>query len=183
MAFWRELLAVYPDARCILTVRDSTEQWYTSQMSTVMPFFWTFVAPTTLAGRIYKALLPTTAHDRMAALLYKHYTYKDLATNGVQFYAEQNAEVLKTVPRENLLVFNVSEGWGPLCEFLGVKVPKHPFPRGNDRRVFQENGKKVVGILNRVVAVNAAKVLSVAFVWYAFVWTFAFLLTLVRSSS
>jgi len=174
MVFCRELLATYPDVKCILTVRDSTEQWYASQMSTVMPFFWTFFAPTNLAGRIYRALLPKAALDRMAALLYKHYMYKDLATNGKRFYEEHNAEVMRTVPRENLLVFNVKEGWEPLCGFLGVEVPNYPFPKGNDRKAFQENGKKYAGILNRVVAVNAAKLLcafgmSMTFIWYALV--------------
>jgi Sulfotransferase domain len=26
----------------------------------------------------------------------------------------------------------VKEGWGPLCEFLGVEEPDKPFPRLND---------------------------------------------------
>jgi hypothetical protein len=27
-----------------------------------------------------------------------------------------------------LLVFNVKEGWEPLCQFLGKEVPTEPFP-------------------------------------------------------
>lgn len=34
-------------------------------------------------------------------------------------------------PKENLLVFNAKEGWGPLCKFLGVDIPSQPFPREN----------------------------------------------------
>ena len=33
---------------------------------------------------------------------------------------------------ENSLVFDVREGWQPLCDFLDVPVPEEPFPRGND---------------------------------------------------
>ena len=46
---------------------------------------------------------------------------------------EQHAQDVRAeIPPERLLVFNVSEGWGPLCEFLGVAEPSHPFPRLND---------------------------------------------------
>ena len=41
-------------------------------------------------------------------------------------------EVKNTVPSEKLLVFEVKEGWGPLCEFLDVSVPNIPFPNTND---------------------------------------------------
>lgn len=30
-----------------------------------------------------------------------------------------------------LLVFDVREGWGPLCRFLGKPVPAVPFPHWN----------------------------------------------------
>ena len=41
-------------------------------------------------------------------------------------------EVKKTVPSDKLLVFEVKEGWGPLCKFLEVPVPNIPFPNTND---------------------------------------------------
>jgi len=31
----------------------------------------------------------------------------------------------------------VSQGWQPLCDFLGVPVPDAPFPRTNDTATFQ----------------------------------------------
>ena len=40
-------------------------------------------------------------------------------------------EVKRTVPDERLLVYDVKEGWAPLCAFLGVPVPDTPFPRTN----------------------------------------------------
>lgn len=36
------------------------------------------------------------------------------------------------VPQEKLLVFNCKQGWLPLCTFLGVPIPREPFPRVND---------------------------------------------------
>jgi hypothetical protein len=45
-------------------------------------------------------------------------------------------QVKRTVPPERLLVWSVTEGWEPLCEFLEVPVPDIPFPRVNDSREF-----------------------------------------------
>ena len=38
------------------------------------------------------------------------------------------------MPPERLLVFNVKEGWEPLCRFLGCEVPFYPkeFPHDKD---------------------------------------------------
>ena len=47
-------------------------------------------------------------------------------------YNEWNAEVKAEVPKDRLLVFNVKEGWAPLCRFLGVAEPSIPFPHIND---------------------------------------------------
>lgn len=38
-----------------------------------------------------------------------------------------------TVPPEKLLVFDVKEGWEPLCKFLNKPIPDEPFPNINDR--------------------------------------------------
>lgn len=46
--------------------------------------------------------------------------------------------VQATVPPERLLVFEVSQGWEPLCAFLGKPVPSVPFPRINEGTTFQD---------------------------------------------
>jgi hypothetical protein len=40
--------------------------------------------------------------------------------------------VKRHVPPERLLIYEVGQGWGPLCAFLGVPEPDEPFPRLND---------------------------------------------------
>ena len=38
----------------------------------------------------------------------------------------------RLVPRDRLLVFEVKDGWEPLCAFLGCEIPKNmPFPHLN----------------------------------------------------
>ena len=46
-------------------------------------------------------------------------------------YARHNAAVRGLVPEGRLLEYNVKEGWGPLCRFLGVPEPDSPFPHEN----------------------------------------------------
>jgi SAM-dependent methyltransferase len=49
-----------------------------------------------------------------------------------------NEDVRRTIAPDRLLVFDVAEGWAPLCAFLEVPVPHTPFPRANSTQEFQE---------------------------------------------
>ena len=50
----------------------------------------------------------------------------------IQFYKDWVQHVKDTVPKDRLLVFEVKEGWEPLCKFLNLPKPNEPFPRLND---------------------------------------------------
>jgi hypothetical protein len=58
-------------------------------------------------------------------------------------FEQHNADVQKSVPAERLLVFNIADGWAPLCDFLGVEVPDEPFPRLNDTAEFNRRQAQV----------------------------------------
>jgi len=52
-----------------------------------------------------------------------------------------NTDAVKaTIPARQLLLFDVKDGWGPLCDFLGLRAPDKPFPRTNSRAEFWESG-------------------------------------------
>jgi Sulfotransferase domain len=51
-------------------------------------------------------------------------------------YRRRTKEVCAAIPAERLLVFDVAEGWSPLCRFLDVPVPDAPFPRLNSTEQF-----------------------------------------------
>ena len=58
----------------------------------------------------------------------------------------------RTVPEDQLLIFNINEGWEPLCQFLKVPVPKEAFPktRGQGAGLIDfmfRNGKKLTFFL------------------------------------
>lgn len=46
------------------------------------------------------------------------------------------AAVKAVIPVRQLLVYDVKEGWAPLCAFLGVPEPAEAFPRTNNRAEF-----------------------------------------------
>jgi sulfotransferase family protein len=53
-------------------------------------------------------------------------------------YRRRTEEVRATISPERLLVFDVAEGWEPLCRFLGVPEPDSPFPHHNTTAEFWE---------------------------------------------
>jgi hypothetical protein len=50
---------------------------------------------------------------------------------GIACYLRHVEEVKATVPEQRLLIYRVTEGWEPLCRFLGTPVPNIPFPHAN----------------------------------------------------
>lgn len=84
----------------------------------------------------------------------------DAFTDGLRHrcFNKHNAEVKRTVPPEQLLVYNVKQGWEPLCEFLGVPVPDEPFPHANEKERFQKMAqyRNIMG--NTLIAVSVAAI-------------------------
>ena len=58
----------------------------------------------------------------------------------IRVYENHVADVKATIPPERLLVFDVRQGWAPLCEFLGTPIPDQPFPESNERAAW--HGKR-----------------------------------------
>jgi hypothetical protein len=61
----------------------------------------------------------------------------------ITFFEQHNESVRATVDPEKLLVYEVGQGWQPLCSFLDVDVPDVPFPHVNDAENFAENARKL----------------------------------------
>ena len=59
----------------------------------------------------------------------------------IKAYNDHADAVRTSIPAERLLVFEVKEGWEPLCKFLGLPVPATPFPRTNDTQEFWDRIK------------------------------------------
>ena len=126
-SFYRELHAASPDARFILTTRNP-ETWVDSFDETIY---------TAIAGRDQA---PPEVHpwlDMCIRVIERAGFPLGLARHELaQRFIAHNAAVKAAIPESQLLVFEVREGWAPLCEFLGVDVPADDFPRTNDRAMF-----------------------------------------------
>ena len=126
--YWRELADYAPDAKIILTLRDA-EAWFRSTQQTI---FGEINSPMAVADN--------AAGTMIRAIFSKNFSNKPRDHDTcVAAYEAHNAGVIRDVPPERLLVFNVAEGWEPLCRFLGVPVPETPFPRVNSTDEFREN--------------------------------------------
>ena len=123
-AFYRELAAHYPDAKVLLSTRNPGD-WYSSTRDTLLPLrraLPTWLPPFGLIAKVTDKLLWQGAFGGR---------FDDREYMLARF-ARHLAEVRAAIPAERLLVFDVREGWEPLCKFLGVPVPSTPFPRVND---------------------------------------------------
>ena len=127
---WRELAIAYPQSKVILSVRPEAA-WWASFSATI--------------GALFDApdQVPLPPHLR---------TMRDVVIEMVQVqtfgcpstdregvlaaYRRRTEEVCAAIPAERLLVFDVAEGWAPLCRFLDVPVPDVPFPRLNSTEQF-----------------------------------------------
>jgi hypothetical protein len=124
--WWREIAAHFPDAKVLLSHRDP-EAWYKSMNDTIyqpMKHPARDDAPELVRMQnqmARKAIMEETFDNR----------FEDKA-HAIEVFKRHNQEVRDTIDAKRLLVFDVREGWEPLCRFLEVRVPSEPFPRLND---------------------------------------------------
>lgn len=138
--YYEELLAHYPDAKVVLTYRDPMS-WYKSAYDTILT-----IRPRDdqIKKMLKNYLFSSKARNVFHMGLQNRSTIvKDLFQGRVddqQFvvdvFNKHLEEVKSKVPAHQLLVYQVSEGWEPLCNFLEVPVPNKPFPQSNKRADF-----------------------------------------------
>ena len=121
--YYQELAEAYPAARLILTERDPND-WFDSTQATIFkdrgpqdpdaPFL-------RMVRKVVYELFDGRIHDR---------------DHAISVYLAHNAKVREVIPPERLLVYEVAQGWGPLCDFLELPVPDGPMPKVNSREEF-----------------------------------------------
>ncbi|KAL9113740.1 MAG: hypothetical protein Q9227_002185 [Pyrenula ochraceoflavens] len=186
ITFAPELFAAYPKAKVILTLRDSPDDVQKSLLETGHVYFsqW-FGPPKNLFQRWVYGNIRSSADQPTIGMRMLHrwceYTnfLEDWPKNGGQRYLEHNEMVRSMVPKDQLLEYNVKQGWGPLCEFLGKPVPldpetgkEAPFPRANDRAYLQREFNKINRMRVSIAIVKGLLVvgLPVAVAWGTWRW-------------
>lgn len=165
-AFAKELIEAYPNAKVILTTRD-VDSWHASVMKTV---YWRvtdpehkFVSHFSWAASMYYPMLNK---------FFQTFFRGDFPNQGKQVYLDHVAEVRSLVPPERLLEYKISDGWAPLCEFLGEEVPDTLFPQGNDmanffKRCRTRNRRQMMNGALQAVTVGSAFVAAGVAVFFA----------------
>ncbi|GJJ13217.1 hypothetical protein Clacol_007468 [Clathrus columnatus] len=119
-----ELYAAYPNAKYILTLRDPVS-FEKSMKSTILQLMETIeTIPTSQRTHVQDSLLKWNKKYLQDVLSQSQTSEKyhqgRIYTHTQEEFHRHNERVKKLIPSEQLLVFEVSQGWGPLTEFLGV---------------------------------------------------------------
>ena len=141
--YWRDLARLYPEAKVILTVRDPV-RWFTSVRNTIrqvcsfMQESWLGLPFRLLTSLRRRNPMVATFTCSTATYLGPSYPRGMFGAvdcgqeTAVRFFTEWREQVEREIPADRLLVFQVKDGWEPLCQFLGVPVPQEAFPNVND---------------------------------------------------
>ena len=124
--FYKQLANAYPEAKVILTVRDP-EAWFASTQATIFS----------------RHIRDDTEDDwqRMVLKVIGDLFDRRMTDKAklIEVYQRHNEEVRRTIPQERLLVYDVADGWEPLCRFLDAEVPNESMPRANSTDEFRQN--------------------------------------------
>ena len=125
-AYWEDLSERYPDAKVIHTIRDP-EAWFDSTQATIFAADGPVeraINSDERVGRFFRSFLGELIHhlhDRTFLME----------------YARRHTEIVKAkIAPDRLLIYQVADGWDPLCRFLGVPVPSKTYPVENTRAEF-----------------------------------------------
>jgi hypothetical protein len=142
--FYDELAKHYPSAKVVLTIREPNT-WFDSVQALLSPAFFAAhrdFPSGPLVGKKFARALGDKLDDRAAV---------------IAAYARHNAAVCRAIPADRLLVYEVTQGWTPLCEFLGVLIPDTPFPNANARSTLPDGPEPIRDFLKRLHAGHQMK--------------------------
>ena len=127
---WRELTVAFPDAKVLHSHRPP-EIWWGSFSKTIGRLMQDREG---LEISPHGAEMLRAFGELIMAETFDTNTPDEAAATAA--YEQRLADVRAAVPADRLLVYDVSDGWRPLCSFLGVPVPAEPFPFLNRRSEF-----------------------------------------------
>merc|ERR1712131_150713 len=146
---WETLYDNIDDAKVILTVRDTEDKWEASWKNFCKAqvnkngIWGTRIAP--ILARLGLLGSLQNNFDKLMLMflrgllgvrlekqkLWKHH-FETTAEMNSDFlkdkYVTHNANVIKKVPKHRLLIWNLKDGWEPICKFLDIPIPEQPFP-------------------------------------------------------
>ena len=125
--FYEEILEAFPGCKVILSVREEGS-WMESLKRHLDLYF-------AMRSNIASMLSPTARKMQSDLHSFLNATIGSCNPKSTYVirkrYRIHNHHVKSTVPADKLLVYNVTQGWKPLCDFLECEVPTVAFPHEN----------------------------------------------------
>jgi Sulfotransferase domain len=130
---WRQTAAAFPEAEVIHSQRPDDSWWksFSQTIGKLLRVQHTLTLPPHIRA-MFDAVVETVGIGTFGTLTPDRET-------ALAVYHRRAEEVRQAIPAERLLVFDVADGWAPLCAFLGKPVPDLPFPHLNEREAFWAN--------------------------------------------
>lgn len=127
--FYKELADYYPQAKVLLSVRDP-RQWFESMSETTLRV---------ISKRIQADDVQQPKNLGTELVVKAAFSGRiDDLEHGIRVFNQHTQDVINAIEPDRLLVFDVRQGWEPLCQFLDKPVPDTAFPRVNSRDEFED---------------------------------------------
>jgi hypothetical protein len=137
--YYQELMILYPDAKFILTTRDA-EPWAKSYLSNLKVL--NGLRTLEFIPRV-RGMIAVLDHIVLPKLGGKDATLEEV----MAAFSRHTEQVKATIPPERLLIYQVQQGWEPLCTLLDVPIPEDiAFPHENTGESFSETIRKMIGL-------------------------------------
>jgi len=135
-SYWNELAHHFSQAKIVLSIRD-VDKWYESMMNTLHP---------SLIQGPPKSADPNLHefHEMLSKLILES-TFEGRLTDenhAKKVFVQHTESVIQEIDDSRLLVFQPSDGWTSLCDFLEVDVPNEDFPHVNDTAWYQAQTRR-----------------------------------------
>lgn len=125
--FAQQLVLCYPDARVVVVQREFGSWWKSFEKEVVEGLFNPFAGPflwilSTVTGR-----RAPMAMKKIILGAFDARDFEGVKRNKRMMYDLYYDGIRDLVPQARRLEYRLSDGWEPLCEFLGVEVPDVEF--------------------------------------------------------
>lgn len=171
--FWQDLCAAYPEAKIVLVERNEVN-WLESfqtgvvdtQFSPMGNFTRDYVEP------VVGSHLGATSMGATQLFTGAPKNKEAMSTRLRTSYRKHYDDIRANIPSERLLDFQLSQGWRPLCHFLGKDIPDESFPWVNETEALKErialfHVEKRKELIDTVVTrVLPVFVIAGAVIWY-----------------
>jgi len=127
--FYKALADYYPKAKVLLSVRDPLA-WFESMSATTLRVIRKRMQ-TGDAGQPKNLGTELVVNAAFGGEI-------DDPEHAIRMFNQHTKDVVDAIDPSRLLIFDVREGWEPLCQFLDKPVPDAAFPRVNSRDEFED---------------------------------------------